>query len=188
MSLNRKPTPLELIEDRISKLEHVLQEANQSVNEIKAVLAQIDRKPNLSASGNRATYIKKASEDYDVSHTAIVSFQLKGAEHEVPSGWWNHFVRTLCQILNDKDSNKFRSLLWEGECVKWFHPSPKSRTWERVDGTDIYTNGSIPAPRARDVAIELIARFGYEKEDLVFQLRDKPNKKNKQLSGCLELR
>ncbi len=176
MNLNHNPTPLELIEGGIRKLERALQEANQSVKEIKGTLAQIEGKQEPPHRGNKETYTVKASENYDVEFTKVITFSLKGSKYKVHRNAWNHCVIHLCKILNGADSNKFRSVLWDGECVKWFNTSPKGRNWVALDRTNVYFHDAIPAPDAQKVAVELVTRFGYEKEHLVFELRDTPRR------------
>lgn len=76
MNLNHNPTPLELIEGGIRKLERALQEANQSVKEIKGTLAQIEGEQEPPHRGNKETYTVNASDNYDVEFTKVITFSL----------------------------------------------------------------------------------------------------------------
>ena len=122
------PTRMNLIAKGVQALDHALTELNQCVTVLKDVLEQIEAKEQPIPRGNRESYRVKASENYDVTGTKVVGFTLRGTKY-VPNGHaWNNFVFSLCEILNDNDSRRFRSALWNGECAKWFSPSPKIAT------------------------------------------------------------
>ena len=158
---------------------------NQCVKEIKGALAQIGGGQKEEVHGNKqASYTISASENYDVEHTKPVAFVLKGTRRKVRA--WKTLVLDLCKILNDEDNNQFHSALWRSECSKWFSTFRKNNYWVQIEGTNTHVYTVFPAPDAWEVAIELITCFGYEKDDLTFELRDTPSKKSKKPSGNVE--
>jgi len=104
---------------------------------------------------------------------SIVSFSLKGTRTEVYS-WKDMFVR-LCEMVfkNQKDPDDLEVALTMSEFNRdFFTRNPHQfLESERVEGTDIYVDTGLSPKEFAVVSRELITLFGYEKNDLTFEVK-----------------
>jgi predicted type IV restriction endonuclease len=104
---------------------------------------------------------------------SIVSFSLKGLRTEVQS-WKDMFIR-LCEVVfkDQQDAEELEVALTMSEFNRdFFTRNPHQfLESERVEGTDIYVDTGLSPKEFAVVSRELITLFGYEKNDLTFEVK-----------------
>lgn len=104
---------------------------------------------------------------------AIVSFSLKGKRTEVKS-WKEMFVR-LCEIVfkDQKDPDDLEVALTMSEFDRDFFTRNPHQFLESqmIEGTDIYVDTGLSPKEFAVVSRELITLFGFEKNDLTFEVK-----------------
>ena len=104
---------------------------------------------------------------------SIVSFSLKGKRTEVPS-WKEMFVR-LCEMVfkeqNDPDDLEVALTMSEFNRDFFTRNPHQFLESQMIEGTDIYVDTGLAPKEFAVVARELITLFGYEKNDLTFEVK-----------------
>ena len=172
---------MESIADNISKLEKNLKNVNQALNSIKKDFAAIGsalNPPPLNRSVNLITYTMDASDKESVEHTRPVAFTLRATNVSATS--WKGLLQKICVILIERDRDQFR--LSTKEC-KWSHRfssyEVEHSNWTEIrtdteEGTGFYFYPALAADETRITIVELLSKFGYKKDELIFEICLKP--------------
>jgi len=109
----------------------------------------------------------------DESYTgkSIVSFIFKGTRYNVRS--WKDMIMEICNTMVNTHRNSFEQVLnLVGRKRPYFTKSPgELRNPERVNGTDIYVEVNLSANSIVKLSRDILALFGYKKDDLLIEVR-----------------
>jgi len=109
----------------------------------------------------------------DESYTgkSIVSFTFKGTRYNVRS--WKDMLIEICNTMVNTHRNSFEQVLnLVGRKRPYFTKSPgELRNPERVNGTDIYVEVNLSANSIVKLSRDILALFGYKKDDLSIEVR-----------------
>ena len=100
------------------------------------------------------------------------AFTFNGARHEVPS--WKEMILKLCKILYaDHADFEQRVLEIRGSQGRRFFSRNADDVSEglEINGTGIYVDTHVSAESAKRFAEKVITEFGYDKDDLSFEIR-----------------
>ena len=114
------------------------------------------------------------TDDRPVKFTEPVAFVFDGNRVKVDK--WNHLVIQLCELIQTKNNDLFHRVLDHFGARRFSRDFPPEVAATTISGTDIFINTVFSAEQAKSTAVKLITLFGYDKNALVIEIRDKPEK------------
>jgi hypothetical protein len=143
--------------------------------------SSVKRAPQIKYAGTPKT-IKEAAERESYANTSVDSFTFQGTKHKVK--YWKDVLIGISQIVLDRHRDQFDLVLsLVGRKRPYFTKDPNElRVPERIDETDIFVEINVSANRMVKLARQIIALFGYSKDDLSFDFKLKKSEASSTVS------